>query len=204
MVGILLAGIFFGAAALPYAVLEKRWRWRWQEVESGKISAVSGTALYREAGYVPTYMREAPQPVLLAAYSCLLLGQLLMPGLVLATLGMFIFGLGMVLIPILVTAGKLYRAGLMLLRREPRAAYFASRNAAWWSLACAAAGVVASLVVCLEAFDWTFLLVASFAFTVIIGQALLLLHVTRRYEDALFAPSRMVRLGDHWVSTEAA
>ena len=44
-----------------------------------------------------------------------------------AALGLFFFGAGLVLVPILITAAKLYRAGLLLLRREPRTAYFATR-----------------------------------------------------------------------------
>jgi hypothetical protein len=196
--------VFFGAALLPFFLLEKRWRWRWQEVETGAIPAQAGAVLYREPGHVPTYMRAAPTPVRLAAFSCFLFGQLLLPGMVLATLGMFFFGLGMLIVPILITAGKLYRAGLLMLRREPRAAYFAARNAAWWSLGCIALGLVGCGLVCYYAFNWLFVAIAGPLALVIIGQAALLLHVTRRWEDAFFASSRLVRLGDHWVSTDAA
>jgi hypothetical protein len=204
MIGLFALTVFFAAAALPYAILEKRWRWRWQEVQTGEVPAHAGTALYRQAGQVATYLREAPPRMRFAAFSCLLFGQLLLPGMVLATLGMFFFGLGMVIVPILITAGKLYRAGLLLLRREPRSAYFAARNAAYWSLWCAGFGVLGCGLTCYYAFSWLFVAIAAPVAAMIIGQALLLLHVTRRSEDALFATSRMVRLGDHWVSTDAA
>ncbi len=203
MMGLAVFAVWIGAALLPGAVLEKRWRWRWQEVESGEIPAHAGTALYRESGRVPTYLREAPVAVRFAALTCLLLGQLLLPGMVLATLGMFFFGAGMLIIPILVTAGKLYRAGLLLLRREPRTAYFATRNAAIWSLWCVGLGVVASVLLALE-LGWTLLAVWLPIAALIVAQALLLLSVTRRFEDTLFASSRLVRLGDQWVSTDAA
>src|SRR5437870_38389 len=134
MIALVVFAVWMGAAVLPFAILERRWRWRWQEVESGEVPAHAGMALYREAGRVPTYLREAPGLVRFAAFTCLLLGELLLPGMVLATLGMFFFGLGMLIIPILITAGKLYRAGLLMLLREPRTAYFAARNAARWSL----------------------------------------------------------------------
>jgi hypothetical protein len=204
MIGLCILAVWIGGASLTCFILEQRWRWRWQEVESGVVPAQAGAALYRESGSVPTYLREAPWQVRLAAFTCLLLGELLLPGMVAATLGMFFFGLGMLLIPILITAGKLYRAGLLLLRREPRTAYFATRNAAWWSLWCVALGACGCVLTCLWNFDWTFVVVATLTAMAIIAQGLLLLHVTRHWEDALFASSRLVRLGDHWVSTDAA
>ena len=69
-------------------------------------------------------------------------------------LGLFFFGMGLVIVPILITAGKLYRAGLLLLRREPRTAYFATRNAAAWSLWCIAFGLIACVVTLYYAFSW--------------------------------------------------
>jgi hypothetical protein len=204
MIGFLVFAIWVGAALLPFIVLERRWRWRWQEVELGQMPAHAGDSLYRQSGNVPFYLRRAPDGILVAAFTCLLLGELILPGMVLATLGMFFFGLGMVLVPILISAGKLYRAGLLLLLREPRTAYFAARNAAKWSLWCLGFGVLGSILVCGYAFDWLFVVIAAPAAAVIAGQALYLLHVTRRWEDALFATSRLVRLGEHWVSTDAA
>jgi hypothetical protein len=128
---------------------------------------------------------------------------MILPGMVMATLGMFFFGLGMLLVPILITAGKLYRAGLLLLLREPRTAYFAARNAARWSLWCLGLGLIAGAI--LSAYlSWTIMAVWLPIATLIAAQALFLLHVTRKWEDALFASSRLVRLGDHWVSTDAA
>jgi hypothetical protein len=199
-----LFGLWIGAALLPYVILGRRWQWRWQEVESGAQPAHANAALYREPGFVPTYLREAPASIRAAAFTSLLFGQLVLPGLLVATMGMFFFGLGMLVVPILITAGKLYRSGLMLLRREPRTAYFAARNAAWWSLWCTGIGLIASMAVVYFAFDWTFVIVASLTAMLITAQALLVLHATQRWEDALFAPSRLVRLGDHWVSTDAA
>ena len=199
-----IVALWIGAAALPYWFFAKRWRWRWQEVESGELPVQAGASLYREAGTVPTYLRQAPPLVRAAAFSCFLFGQLLIPYLVMSCLALFFFGIGLVLVPILITAGKLYRAGLMLLRREPRTAYFAARNAALWSLWCVGLGGVGCVVVLVANFDPTLFAVMALAITGVVAQALLLLRATRRYEDALFAPSRLVRLGDHWISTDAA
>jgi hypothetical protein len=199
-----IVALWIGAAALPFFIFARRWRWRWQEVTNGEAPVHAGASLYREAGTVPTYLREAPPLVRAAAFSCLLLGQLLIPYLVIACMALFFFGIGLVLLPIIITAGKLYRAGLLLLRREPRTAYFAARNAAFWSLWCVGLGGFGCFVTLCAAFDWGLLAAMVLAITVIVAQALLLLRATRRYEDALFASSRMVRLGDHWIPTDAA
>jgi hypothetical protein len=204
MIALGLFALWIGAALVPYLILGKRWQWRWQEVETGEMPAHANAGLYREPGRVPTFMREAPASIRAAAFTSLLFGQLVLPGLLIATMGMFFFGLGMLVVPILITAGKLYRAGLMLLRREPRTAYFAARNAAWWSLWCTGIGLVASMAVIYFSFSWEFVFAAAFVAVVITAQAMLILHATQRWEDALFAPSRLVRLGDHWVSTDAA
>jgi hypothetical protein len=204
MIGLVVFAIWIGAAVVPWLVLERRWRWRWQEVELGQMPAHSDGGLYRQSGSVPFFLRRAPDGVRFAALTCLLFGELLLPGMVMATLGMFFFGLGMVLVPILITAGKLYRAGLLLLLREPRTAYFAARNAARWSLWSLGCGVVIAIVTCIVAFDWLFVAIFFPVAALIAAQAVYLLHVTHRWEDALFASSRMVRLGDHWVSTDAA
>jgi hypothetical protein len=204
MIALAIVALWIGAAALPFAILGRRWQWRWQEVEAGDAPAHAGSALYREAGRVPTFLRQAPPLIRVAAFSSMLLGQLFIPYLVVATMGLFFFGLGMLLVPILITAAKLYRAGLLLLRREPRAAYFAARNAAWWSLWCTGFGLIACMIVVYYAFSWAFVAVSVPIALLIAGQALLVLRATERYEDALFASSRMVRLGDHWVPTDAA
>jgi hypothetical protein len=203
MIGLAIFAIWLGAALVPYLLLERRWRWRWQEVELGRMPAHAGDALYRQSGNVPYFLRRAPEGIHVAALSCLLLGEMILPGMVMATLGMFFFGLGMLLVPILITAGKLYRAGLLLLLREPRTAYFAARNAARWSLWCLGLGLIAGAI--LSAYlSWTIMAVWLPIAALIAAQALFLLHVTRKWEDALFASSRLVRLGDHWVSTDAA
>jgi len=203
MIGLVSFAVWVGAALVPYLVLERRWRWRWQEVELGRVPAHSGDTLYRQSGDVPYFLRRAPDGIHVAAISCLLLGETILPGMVMATLGMFFFGLGMLLVPILIAAGKLYRAGLLLLLREPRTAYFATRNAAKWSLWCLGLGLVPTTI--LSAYlSWTILAVWAPIATLIAAQGFFLLHITRKWEDALFATSKMARLGDHWVTTDAA
>jgi hypothetical protein len=204
MIAFAVVALWIGAAVLPFVILGRRWQWRWQEVETGDAPADAASILYREGGRVPTYLRQAPPLIRVAAFTCMLLGELFIPYLVVATMGLFVFGLGMLLVPILITAAKLYRAGFLLLRREPRSAYFAARNAAWWSLWCTGFGLLACMIVVYYSFSWAFVAAAVPIALLIAGQALLILRATEKYEDALFANSRMVRLGDHWVPTDAA
>jgi hypothetical protein len=207
MVALLIPAIWLAAAALPYFLLERRWQWRWQEVPDGEAPAHSGAGLYREAGTVTTYLRRAPAAVRAVAFSCLLFGELVLPLGAIATVGMFFFGMGIALLPILITGGKLYRAGLLLIRREPRTAYFAARNAARWSLWCTAVGLVLACVIMSltpEVYGWPFVACVLFGAAVVTAQGLLILRVTQKHEDELFASSRLVRLGDQWVATDAA
>src|SRR5262249_50570300 len=118
------------AAFIPYALVERRWRWRWREVETGRIPALAGSPLYRESPSVPVFLDRAPAAVRAMAFSCLLLGQMFVPGLALGMVGLLVAGAGVVAIPGLMVAWRLYSAGLHLLRRTPRHAYWQARSAA--------------------------------------------------------------------------
>jgi hypothetical protein len=191
------------AAGVPYLLVEPRWRWRWREVEAGHVAADDlGGGIYRASGTVPTYLRGAPAGVRWAAYTCLLLGQMFVPGLLVGAFGLLAGGIGMVSIPGLITAAKLYRAGLLLLRREPREAYFAARNAATWALWLNGLIMAASFALLLlplrptsQAGIVLFLFVNGYGLLSIV-QALWLLSATTKYEDALFAPSQLISFGN--------
>jgi hypothetical protein len=190
-----IAAALLIAAALPYALVERRWRWRWREVERDRVPAVAGGGAYRDAGVVPRYRARAPLSLRAAGLTSLLLGQLFVPGVVAGTIGVAFGGLGVLTIPWLIGLAKLYRAGLSLLRRDPRLAYFRARDAAMWSLWLngalvggpfvlvpllrpSAAGFPTLPLVCLEGYCLVSLL-----------QALLVRRAIRVHEDALFAAS---------------
>jgi hypothetical protein len=157
------ATIFFAVAVIAYLVVERRWRWRWQEVESGRVAADGAAGTYRDGGAVPRYLPRAPAAVRAAAFASLLLGQLFVPLAFIGGMAIVYYGLGVVVTPFLIGTFKIYRAGLTLLRRDPRLAYFRARDAAVWS-------------------GW-----ACGVFLVGLVPAILLAHVTRKYEDYLFA-----------------
>jgi hypothetical protein len=199
-----LGFIGFGLAAaafVPYALVEKRWRWRWREVEAGRIPAYADSSMYREAGTVPTFLPRAPRAIRAVAYSCLLFGQMFVPGLALALVGLVFGGVGVVGVPGLIVAARTYTSGLDLLRRHPRDAYWRSRSAATLSLWLN--GIIAGISLALallirpsgsSGFWPMFLIVNGYGLASVI-QAMTLLWATRKYEDALFAPTQALALG---------
>jgi hypothetical protein len=193
MCGITLAAvIFIACAAVAHVVVERRWRWRWREIEVGRKPAVDGGGAYRDGGDVPRFAARAPFAVRAVAFASLLLGQLFVPIVVAGTGALLLFGLGVLAIPALVATAKLYRAGLSLLRRDPRLAYFRARDAAAWT------GWVSGAMLLIDVLAaHSFAGIVGMRFVFIIGgiavcglvQTRALLWVTRRSEDALFAAS---------------
>lgn len=190
-----LAAISLVCAVLPYVFVERSWRWRWREIEDGRVAADARSSVYREGGDVPRFRERAPASVRLAAFVALWCGQLFVPIAFFGAVTLIVGGLGLLTIPLLITCAKLYRAGLTLLHRDPRLAYFRARSAAVWSLAVngATLAVLAALTL-----HWIFvdglhlaaiwLVMITAAVTAIVS-ALLLLWVTKKWEDALFAAS---------------
>ncbi len=110
-------------------------RWGWARAED----RVQGEGAYRQTS-VPTWKKgTAPVLVLLASFTCFLLGQMVLftPG---ALLGLFFVGNPTMLVSVLsaptgaVVAVKLFRAGDRMLLNAPGATDRA-RNAARWALA---------------------------------------------------------------------
>ena len=182
------------AASLPYVFVESRWRWRWREIEAGRVAADGGSVgLYRAGGEVPRYLHEAPRLIRWTAFSCFLFGQMFVPGLAFGLFGIVMAGIGLVSIPGLITAAKIYRVGFALLRRDPRVAVFRARDAAAWALWLNGIIMVGSLLFVPHAFQHH-AIGGAIAFVdgygvLSILQALLMLRAVRVWEDALFADS---------------
>jgi len=187
-----IAFVMLFAASLPYVFVETRWRWRWREIEAGRVAADRGApGAYRAAGDVPRYLHEAPRLIRWTAFSCFLFGQMFVPGLVVGLFGILAGGVGVVSVPGLITAAKIYRAGFALLRRDPRLAVHRVRDAASWSLWLNGILFVFSLVFVPHAFSSAGTaamigLVDGYGLVSVL-QALLMLRAVRVYEDALFA-----------------
>jgi hypothetical protein len=198
------------SAALPYLLVESKWRWRWREVEVGRLPTHLGEqSLYRDAGTVPTYLRRAPRMIRIAAFTCFLFGQMFVPGLLMGAFGLIAGGIGLVSIPGLITAAKLYASGLALLRREPRVAYFKTRNAAAWALwlngIVFAGSLIIGAVVRMGAGNevvWAFIAFFNGYGLLSALQAWLCLRATSRYEDALFLPTEATKVNGTWYRAQ--
>jgi hypothetical protein len=192
-VALTAVGCLLGAPALVLLLVERKWRWRWQEVEETRV-AISATDLspYRESGTVPVYLTRAPGLIRFCAYTCFLFGQMFVPGLCLGICGAFVAGVGIVSIPGLITAGKLFSAGLALLRRDPKDAYYRTREAARWALWLNGIIFVVSIVILSvvrdHSFWWPLLGFMNGYGLCSVLQACLCMKATSRYEDALFVP----------------
>jgi hypothetical protein len=206
IVTLLLVGVgLLLCAAIPLWASEARWRWRWQEIEVGRAPADAAQGAYRESASVPQYLKAAPRLIRLAAFSCFLFGQMFVPGLLMGLFGLMALGVGVVSIPGLVTAAKLYSTGFALLRREPRVAFFKAQSAVGWALWLNGLVFAGSVLIELMPFRATSLegglglmLFVNVYGLFSVAQALFLRHVVGRYEDALFGPTRAVRINGSW------
>lgn len=177
-------------AALPYVFVETRWRWRWREIEVGRVAADGSGGVYRGGGEVPRFGARAPALVRATALSCFVFGQMFVPGLVLGIFGLMVAGVGLVSIPGLAVAAKIYRTGFALLRREPRVAFFRARDAATWALWLNGILMSGALIAVALGVRHNGLVIVGLVEgygALSVAQAFLLLHVTRKYEDAFFA-----------------
>jgi hypothetical protein len=189
MLGLALALVLsLVCAAVPYVAVERAWRWRWREIAAGRIAVDGVAGPYRGSGDVPRFRERAPKSVRLAAFAALWCGQLFAPVACAGAAALVIGGLGLVTIPMLVAYAKLYRAGLTLLHRDPRLAYFRARNAADWSLAVHGPLLVTAILLALTSGHPVWLLLVGVTLVTIPG-ALLLRRVTHAWEDALFEAS---------------
>src|SRR5262245_633931 len=105
---IMLCGVgLLAAAAIPYLLVERRWRWRWREVEIGRLPAESVGGFYRAGGTVPEFLTQAPRLVRATSYTCFFFGQMFIPGLCMGAFGLVAGGIGLVSVPGLIVAAKL-------------------------------------------------------------------------------------------------
>jgi len=187
----IVAFVMLLGASLPYVFVETRWRWRWREVPAGRVAADTATVgVYRAGGDVPRYLQEAPRLVRWTAFSCFLFGQMFVPGLAMGLFGLVMAGVGVVSIPGLITAAKIYRVGFSLLRRDYRVAVLRARDAAAWALWLNGIIFVGSLLFVPRALDHhgiggIIAFVDGYG-ALSIAQALLMLRAVRVHEDEFF------------------
>jgi hypothetical protein len=120
----ILALFVFGGLA-TYTISERRHRSRWHRFER-RPDAGPGGPFRREAGPAPTrevlVPRRAPKLIRGTALWSIYMGQMAVPGGLLGLVGVAFGGIGLVSLPGLLLAVRIWRLGYMLLRRDEQAA----------------------------------------------------------------------------------
>ena len=164
-------------APIAYVRAERARRPAWEEMPLP--ARLLDASIYRTgAPVVAGYVGRAPRLVRLAAASCYVFGAMFVPGAALALIGIFAAGLGVLGLPGLVVAAKLWGAGGRLLggtRRGAAEAATSAKIALWFNAVLLAPALVFWLL------DVEFFLPAAVAMYALlsIGQALLVLRAAR-------------------------
>lgn len=98
---LLLAGLFVFGGLFTHTLVEQRHRSRWMVARGGTLLRTRAPRLIRNTALWSIYM-----------------GQMALPGGLLGFVGLFAAGLGLVSIPGMILAVRIWRLGFALLRRE--------------------------------------------------------------------------------------
>ncbi len=147
MAWIVFAALVVGSSTVSYVLRERRHRRRWQLVGLPPVAA--GTGAYRESQIVGGHLAEAPTPLRLMVFSCIVYGRavtfaLLATALYLAgvrtealavptlhtMVGYFTAGGGVGAVAAMILASLVMRAGSDILVRDPRRAFGRTRDTA--------------------------------------------------------------------------
>ena len=115
-----LALFVFGGLQ-TYTLVERKHRKRWVRIERAPETKLADP-LRRDAGPATTRpvlgLDRAPQTIRRTALWSLYMGQMAIPGALLGMFGLLVAGLGLVSIPGLILAVRIYRHAFKLLRRD--------------------------------------------------------------------------------------
>ena len=144
MAWIVFAALVVGSSAVSYVLRERRHRRRWQLVDLPPVPA--GAGAYRESRIAGGHLAEAPGPLRLMVFSCIVYGRavtfaLLATALYLAgvgtealavptlhtMVGYFTAGGGVGAVVAMILASLVMRAGSDILVRDPRRAFHRTR-----------------------------------------------------------------------------
>jgi hypothetical protein len=113
----------FGGLA-TYTIVERRHRRRWRRIEHRPIEGAQAP-FRRHAGppiREPVLVQtRAPRTIRRTALWSIYMGQMAVPGGLLGLVGLMVHGLGLVAIPGMILAVRIWRLGPLLLRRDPKA-----------------------------------------------------------------------------------
>lgn len=151
MAWIVFAALVVGSSAVSYVLRERRHRRRWQLVDLPPVAA--GAGAYRESQIAAGHLAEAPGPLRVMVFSCIVYGRavtfaLLATALYLAgahteslavptlhtMVGYFTAGGGVGAVVAMILASLVMRAGSDILVRDPRRAFARTRDTALASM----------------------------------------------------------------------
>lgn len=122
---IILFTLFVFGGLLTYTTAERRGRPAWR-LQTHTTVPSPGGPFRVDAGPAVTELRvvaeRAPPKVRMTALASIYLGQMAIPGALLGMFGVLFGGLGLVSIPGLILAVRIWTLGFKLLRRDPSAA----------------------------------------------------------------------------------
>jgi hypothetical protein len=119
-----IAALFVFGGLLTHTITERRHRTRWVRFEQREIEPHEGP-FRRDAGPAPTRtviaQHRAPATIRRTALWSIYMGQMAVPGGMLGLLGLLFAGIGLISIPGMILAIRIWRVGYALLRRDPAA-----------------------------------------------------------------------------------
>jgi hypothetical protein len=128
LLGTLALFVFGGLAT--YTISERRHRERWWRFEQRPVDH-AGAAYRRDAGPRPTravlVQHRAPATIRRTALWSIYMGQMAVPGGVLGLFGLLYAGIGLISIPGMILAIRIWRLGYAMLRRDANAEIEARR-----------------------------------------------------------------------------
>lgn len=164
-----------------------RLRWRWRQRVRRSEPAPGGPFRDEEPSRVQEYMverRGAPREVKVVAVVSLVLGHMFIPGLFAGLFGLVFYGVGLMSIPGLVLAARIYRNAYGLLRCEPAAAEIARELQRFANLLNVVVLSVAGLLLMID-MHWLSVFISVYALI-----SLLHAHGLGRAADAIDAVHR--------------
>ncbi|KIG19256.1 hypothetical protein DB30_03812 [Enhygromyxa salina] len=145
---VIVVALFVFGGLFTYTACERRHRARWVRFERREIASHVGP-FRQSAGSVPTrdvvVQNRAPKLIRRTALWSIYMGQMAVPGGLLGLVGLFVAGIGLVSIPGLILAVRIWRVGYALLRRDPGAAAKA-RQLCTYALVLNAVGVTLAMI----------------------------------------------------------
>ncbi|PRQ04894.1 hypothetical protein ENSA5_04720 [Enhygromyxa salina] len=183
--------LFAFGGLFTYTVCERRHRRSWVRCEDRPVDPIPDP-LRREAGPAPTrpvlVQRRAPKTIRETALWSIYMGQMSLPGGLLGLFGLMACGIGLVSIPGMILAVRIWRLGYAMLRRDPGAEAEARKLHRFAVILNVATLAIAAVLVALGGWE-----VAGLSLVMVVYAAISFLHAAAmlRCAELLAADTRL-------------